>query len=374
MLERFSSEFGGSSHDIKEQANQCYKQGKKAQAGGGYTLALQKTACSEQVAALLSNLSHVSLRMRESHNAIAFASAAMRVLSGSTSVSKKSFFRLGRGLHQLGEVALLSDLLQVMDGKCPEEEDKLRKLMGSGPGYRARLYTNGEAQVFLEGTTPPCGDALPEAVMDGLEVVLFEGRGRGVVARRRFLHCDLVLVGHALSSAVVNEEKNGFVSVVSGSFHPTTSSTRVNSMLTHAVSRNNEVAWTMSQLCSEPGQSKPTIQLQELFGLSCRWLPLLGQRQCYYPPGERAVLAASVVASTVRINSHRTGGTGTGVFPLAALFNHSQEPNCTYGPMIVDGSAIPDVLAVVTLREVAEGEELTVSYADPMPDKNTWGI
>ena len=372
VLERFTSEFGGSSQDFKQQANQYYKQGKKAQASGGYTLALHRTACSEQVAALLSNLSHVSLRMRESHNAIAFASAALRVLSRNTSLSKKSFFRLGRGLHQLGEGALLSDLLQVMDGRSPEEEEKLRKLMGAGR-YRARLYTNGEARVFLEGTTPAYADAFPEVVMGGLEVVLLEGRGRGVVARRRFLHCDLVVVGHALSSAV-NKDEKVFVSVVSGSFDSDASRTRVSGMLTHAASRNNEVSWTLSQLCSEPGQRKPTVQLQELFGLSCRWLPLLGQRQCYYPPQERGMLAASIVASTLQINSHGTGGTGTGVFPLAALFNHSHEPNCTYVPLIVDGNIIPDMLAVVTLREVAEGEELTVSYADPMPERNAWGI
>ncbi|PRP82387.1 hypothetical protein PROFUN_10163 [Planoprotostelium fungivorum] len=45
------------------------------------------------------------------------------------------------------------------------------------------------------------------------------------------------------------------------------------------------------------------------------------------------------------------------LFPLASYFNHSCEPNC-----FVSSSA--DVIEIITLRDVSEGEELTFRYID----------
>ena len=49
---------------------------------------------------------------------------------------------------------------------------------------------------------------------------------------------------------------------------------------------------------------------------------------------------------------------GIGLYPSGAMLNHSCVPNCDYLPAH-DGR-----MRFVTIREVAEGEELTVQYGD----------
>jgi len=53
---------------------------------------------------------------------------------------------------------------------------------------------------------------------------------------------------------------------------------------------------------------------------------------------------------------------GLGLFPLAACVNHSCNPNCTY-------TNVGSKLAVRALRDIAEGEELTVNYVDISQDR-----
>ena len=343
------------------------------QACAGYAIALLKVSSSETVATLLSNLSHVCLQIRESHNAIAFASAACRVNPRSPALAKKVFFRMGRGLHQLHEPSLFWQLLDSAKSTCPSEVTTLAKMMQAQLGYRTRLYTDGRGQVFLTGTVS-YRDALPEVVAEGVEVVQVPGKGRGLVSRRPVQHCELVTVSYALAAAVV--EDGSKVLVVDGKSMSDGSSATVQAMLAHAAARNNEVSWTLSQLSDGQGRLKPELRLQDLYGLSCRCLPMLGQHQQYYPKQDRVLLPAAVIDSTVRINAHGSSHQQqSGIFPTACLFNHARDSNCTYVSVALeDGSEVHDMLAVMTSRDVQPGEELTVTYKNPMPENNVWGI
>ena len=49
---------------------------------------------------------------------------------------------------------------------------------------------------------------------------------------------------------------------------------------------------------------------------------------------------------------------GVGLFPLVAALNHSCSPNCTVTYLATNQ------IVVLTTREIAQGEELTISYVD----------
>ena len=258
-----------------------------------------------------------------------------------------------------------------------EEARKLTQMLQEDVGYRVRWYAGddgkGAGQVILCGTHP-YEDALPEVVVEGLEVVQIEGKGRGIKATRSFKHCELVLVGYALAAAVVEHDKT-FV-ITSGNSVSHGSHAQVRSMLAYAASQNNEAAWILSQLCDGSGTIQQLLQLRDLHGLSCRWLPMLGQKQCYYAHSDRVHLPALAVDGIVKVNAHGTRTKNeTGIFPLACFFNHARDSNCAYVSVkLENGHDVPGMLAVMTSRPVQEGEELTVTYADPMPLNNAWGI
>ncbi|KAI9209539.1 uncharacterized protein BJ171DRAFT_453684 [Polychytrium aggregatum] len=85
-------------------------------------------------------------------------------------------------------------------------------------------------------------------------------------------------------------------------------------------------------------------------------------------PSDLAASASELVTMACQINSNShglldpVGNTnsviGVGLFPLASMFNHSCSPNCSF----VGGSH--GRLVIRTLRPIARGEELCVSYVD----------
>eukprot|EP00929_Paragymnodinium_shiwhaense_P050993 TRINITY_DN2566_c0_g4_i1.p1 TRINITY_DN2566_c0_g4~~TRINITY_DN2566_c0_g4_i1.p1 ORF type:complete len:150 (-),score=13.13 TRINITY_DN2566_c0_g4_i1:341-790(-) len=136
----------------------------------------------------------------------------------------------------------------------------------------------------------------------------------------------------------------------------------------------NEMMWRLSQLSEGPTCKRAVIQLDDLSGLSPRWLPFLGQHPDYYPVSERVFLSAPAIDRIVSINCHGAGDL-TGVFPEASFFNHCSNSNCEYVMVKkADGSRVGSTLGVVTSRPVKKGEELTVRYAAHMAATNKWGI
>eukprot|EP00435_Cladocopium_sp_Y103_P066110 s370_g28.t1 len=98
--------------------------------------------------------------------------------------------------------------------------------------------------------------------------------------------------------------------------------------------------------------------------------------------GDRIFLAKPAIDSIVLINSHGSheaedhqGTDHSGIFPSACLFNHSSDANCAFASVkLRDGSKVPEILAVMTIRAVKEGEELNVCYSQDMHAENAWGI
>ena len=176
--------------------------------------------------------------------------------------------------------------------------------------------------------------------------------------------------------------KNELIRITSGKTFWQATQAKLISRLAYCASGGNEVAWLLSQLCEKPEETEATVQPHELTGLSPRWMPLLGQQHCYYPPCDRVFLAKPTIDSIVLINSHGShkaeddqGTDHSGIFPSACLFNHSSDANCAFASVkLRDGSKVSEILAVMTIRAVKEGEELNVCYSQEKHAENQWCI
>ena len=372
--ELHSLEFGETSAQCREQANHHYKAGEKLKAIFGYTSGLSKVTCATTVAMVLSNLSQACLELRESHTAIAFANAALRL--DVTDLRGKLLLRSLKALEQLNERSFASQLAESIADATYQEaaRDFLRS---ERLGFRSRVYTNGAAEVYVDGVSSSRLSSksipwIPDFASSEIETVLVPGKGRGVFATKAIEGGELLIASHALSLAVAEEDD--LTRITSGKTDWKPSTSKLIGRLAYSAASDNEVSWTLSQLCEKPTETKAIVQPKELMGLSPRWLPLLGQQHYYYPPGNRVFLAKPSIDSIVLINSHGPGKRNTGIFPSACLFNHSAEANCAYTPVKLDGSELQQILAVMTLRPVREGEELCVCYSKNMPRKNMWGI
>eukprot|EP00438_Fugacium_kawagutii_P028126 Skav229525 [mRNA] locus=scaffold887:151561:154017:+ [translate_table: standard] len=354
--------FGVTAAQCREEANLYYKAGDRLKAISGCTIGLGK-ACAKTVAIILSNLSEVFLKLRESHNAIAFALAALRF--GAAELSEKLLSRTCRALAQVGE-----DPLAFQLGKGVAEAAEVQKK------FRTRVYENGMAEVLVDCPVTKA-NAVLEFVHPRIKTVELPGKGRGVLAAESMEAGELLVVNYALSLALAAE--NDFSRITSGRVVWHASKAKLISRFAYCASSNNEVTWQLSQLCEKPGESKDVIQPHDLVGLSHRWMPLLGQQHCYYPQSDRVFLAKTAIDSIIMLNAHGSQKTDetrhTGIFPSACFFNHSPDSNCAYVPVkLGNGPEIPEILAVMTIKAVTEGEELSVCYAENMPTDNVWGI
>eukprot|EP00434_Breviolum_minutum_P035379 symbB.v1.2.031316.t1/scaffold3623.1/size53121/2 len=361
--ELHSLEFGETSAQCREQANHHYQAGEKLKAIFGYTNGLSKVTCARTVAMVLSNLSQVCLELRESHTAIAFANAALRL--DVADLRGKLFWRSLKALEQLDERSFASQLAEsIADATDATYQEAAKDFLRSEPlGFRTRVYTNGAAEVYVDGVSLSRLSSksipwIPDFASSEIETALVPGKGRGVFATKSIEAGELLIVSHALSLAVAEEDD--FTRITSGKMDWQPSTSKLIGRLAYSAASDNEVSWTLSQLCEKPTETKAIVQPNQLMGLSPRWLPLLGQAHCYYPPRNRVFLAKPSIDSIVLINSHGPGKRNTGIFPSACLFNHSAEENCAYTPVKLDSSELQQTLAVMTRRPVREGEELCV--------------
>ena len=92
------------------------------------------------------------------------------------------------------------------------------------------------------------------------------------------------------------------------------------------------------------------------------WTALAGRLQCNtFSVTEDAKPAKATMAAAATTDPHAQGETvGVGLYPSAALLNHSCEPNCAVRFDLADGA----LLEARTTKPVAAGDELTIAYID----------
>ncbi|GMF19105.1 unnamed protein product [Phytophthora fragariaefolia] len=82
--------------------------------------------------------------------------------------------------------------------------------------------------------------------------------------------------------------------------------------------------------------------------------------ECHLPVEEIVVLAAQINENAYSLDAldEKHLVAAVGLFPICGLINHSCQPNCTWS------NAGDGIMEVRALREIQEGEEITLSYID----------
>ena len=203
---------------------------------------------------------------------------------------------------------------------------------------------------------------------------------------------ELLIVAYALSLALA--AKNECIQITPGKTFWNATQAKLIGRLAYCSSSDNEVTWLLSRLCEKPEETKATVQphvdrlkseMDAFTGaaallLSSRWPCILGkanhrfhrshqlpwQPQSRRSPGYRSFwYFPKSLCIWWMIEEAST----------ACLSNHSPDANCEFASVkLRDGSKVPEILAVTTIRAVREGEELNVCYSQEMHAENQWGI
>lgn len=249
-------------------------------------------------------------------------------------------------------------------------------------------------------------DAAPEFIKHAA-LVAIPGKGRGLVATRDLPRHTAVILNPALVSAShdIRDSKSHTVTL-SGKHMLTTAQSSLSSKAIQIACREPLAATMLLSLDDNVPQADrrremPLVPLQVMQQqLSVRVLPLLPSTAEFFPASERVEVSAACVDRVCNVNSHGSGDLGDeatagNLFPVVSLMNHSGDSNCDVMPLkllrrmlravsrtgLASGGAGKGgregqaVMAVITNRGVAAGEELTVRYhEDPDEVKRGWGL
>ncbi|KAG6948626.1 hypothetical protein JG688_00015012, partial [Phytophthora aleatoria] len=88
--------------------------------------------------------------------------------------------------------------------------------------------------------------------------------------------------------------------------------------------------------------------------------------ECHLPVEEILVIAAQINENSYSLDAldEKHLVAAVGLFPICGLINHSCQPNCTWS------NAGDSIMEVRALRDIKEGEEITLSYIDIDKERN----
>lgn len=233
----------------------------------------------------------------------------------------------------------------------------------------------------------------------GIEHRFVPKKGRGLFATRSFCPGDIVITNRPLLA--VDGENNNLMSFCESELS-TGSQVSLSAQLTFLAAQDARIAQALSDLDDtyfpftqkesrldknpDRSNSKKLTQLVHipdmLQALSSLVLPLLPQLWQYFPVHEHVKLSGERVSRICSVNCFgaKRNGTGSWLFPLVSLINHSNSPNL--GIMPNNERAVEDAhdlgrppTVLIAERAIAPGDELTVAYhRDRETLKTKWGI
>lgn len=256
-------------------------------------------------------------------------------------------------------------------------------------------------------------DISPQDV-SGIKHEYIPGKGRGLVATEEFRGFIMIWTQQLLGFS----PKRGKVTIVAEDANksadegadeddhskPETLLDCLSSQLFRLAYRDARVAHTLSVLddndpsapAGSSSESDGKLKLAHLPDmvqhLSSLVLPLLPQLWEYFPQSERVFLSAERVRRVCSVNcfgpSHSSnedepsmdspgyiqGICHFGLYPVAALMNHSTTPNVRIGMLLMEGEARRSLLGLQIYRS-SPGDELTICYSSNATLlKEKWGI
>ena len=336
-----------------------------------YTASLE--ICGEESRALLSNWSLCCLHTNSYLDAIATASASVRIRPDG-----KALVRLCRALLTVGQPEL-----------CRNLSAKYTSIMGD------QLVIKKENNAVLE-----CSEAAiaffkdPDSMqvqvtligskylsqwVGCIETYNAGSRGRGVKATSDIQAGQVVLIESPIASA----HSAGFGK--DDNFIINTGAAKVNDSSQEHIksdillrSQRDGVLSRIVDCLYDGANQRPITTLRNLMPNLDLCPPLLPA--CHeYLNGEKVELTAERVASILNVNSHGSNGSNsskksfmgnnhTNLYPALSMFNHSSTPTCTF--IAKDGFAV-----VAMKSNVKAGDELTMSYGqDEEKVRRNWGF
>eukprot|EP00929_Paragymnodinium_shiwhaense_P093088 TRINITY_DN53146_c0_g1_i1.p1 TRINITY_DN53146_c0_g1~~TRINITY_DN53146_c0_g1_i1.p1 ORF type:complete len:420 (+),score=8.97 TRINITY_DN53146_c0_g1_i1:138-1262(+) len=371
--------------ELRSEGNNLFKLGRLDDAIEKYTASLMAPAATF-VAQVLANLSAVALKQCRAQDAVAFASASLRLAGFAPD---KAAWRLGQSLVLLRCFRTASTALKYSN--LPQAESLLHQL----PQLEKHARVGYQ---IPDSLTPRPFESVVE-YMGPVRMTVIEGKGRGLVATRALEPSECVLVCRSLVH--VGLEK-GATTLVERTTNPVTrglrtaSSSKAVAWVSHkAFGRHTDPVFqrrlevlTSGENCPDP---VPLHRLLQCLDFACA-LPFLPARLPF--ASSRSTLDPLQAVRILDVNCHGDSREdadlttpfdvlwtqdkiyeSTSLFTSVSLLNHSRTSQNVFAIPLCSREGVGTAIAVYTMGHVAEGDELCASYRDDDEEVlRTWGV
>eukprot|EP00977_Amphora_coffeiformis_P003426 scaffold638_cov168-Amphora_coffeaeformis.AAC.8 len=357
--------------EYKQAGNEAFKKQDYEEANRLYSLAL--SSAGETVRAMLSNLSLCGLETMALGETIAASVASLRI-----GVAEKSIYRLSTALAFLGEHELALRAASLGDGEnlaALTEEIKQAQQFRNVFVEPSRASTEAIA-TLLHDTPPLLGN-----LIGPVETFLSEGKGRGLRSTRaldkgEIICCEMSPIS---TSCGIKDLKNESMVMTMGKNEINDASqSKLYSSVALRLQHDGVLNRIMNRL-SDGKSEKPLVPLNDLM-LNLEMFPLLLPGRIEFLPKESIPkLSVETMQNVLSTNTHgkNDGGSLTRtseLFPAISMINHASSPNCSFVPTKTNKKHAHQVVIIVTMRSIAEGEELTMKYHTDEVVARKWGI
>ncbi len=317
----------------KNRGNQFFGKELYSEAVSAYTDGLRATVTSDLLRGqILCNRALCYLTMNNSSSARNDCKEMLNIPGLPAELVKKGRYRLGLALVGLGQYAEAKEALEGW----PQDLAKARiKEMQSTQGACYNWISLCRKKLNRDTSPEDCASFCSPQI----EIAWIKGKGRGMVAKTDLPLGTLVVVGKAVGMAQSDMEQ-GFDVV----------GRKIN-VLSHAALRSQLIQTVMTN---------PSL-LASLYALSDgkmpSALPLIVNGNPVLPESEGEVPDWDRIENITTTNAFTCcNGSGSALYLLPSLFNHSPEYNCV-------SFQAGDLMVIRAGRDIAKGEELTISYS-----------
>ena len=375
----------------KETGNIAHQEGRYSEAKAEYTLALNQ---NHEISTLLNNIAVVYNKLQVYQSAISAASACLRITIGNETIQRKACYSMTNSFSRIGEKQMAELIGQSYPDLCKKfyegeknPADICLELLQKRIQHASTLSIDCKTERFKETYSITKDVQVPGDFVhpNTIKHAYVTGKGRGVIAQR-FIKCgELILIDHPIQS-------------------PTSK------ILDNCVSLDRDINSSISAITSQIDLKKTILALIRYDGLLAKKLSLLETKKCqsiseeinkdqsllidldwigyhnlchhispFLPQTPKEVgvdigyLTEGFVKKVVEKNCFSCPVTDKSVHQLSSLylnvslFNHDKFPNCGH-------VNIGNAKVVQAIRDIYEGEELTISYGEGEILQLRWGI
>jgi tetratricopeptide (TPR) repeat protein len=356
-------------NDLKLAGNHAFKKKDYVNAIVLYSKSLRAAGGTNR--ALLSNWSHCALEIGCIMDALASASASLRIAA-----DEKAIFRFAHALALLGEYDLaiqvthlpipMSDRLYTL-----QDDSVLMKNLLEKDSFRdGRCLTSSDPSTLLAHWIGP------------VETYDTKSKGRGLRATRDIKSGEIILVQRPIAAVSCSAtDVPMLISFFGGNKVDVCAPTTIlKSALVHRTQRDRVLSDILARL-SDGGQNNPLVPLEDLT-LHLDVCPLLLPGHYEYMEGESGPqlsaekLSAEKVENIVNVNCHGADADPkvtetTQLLPAISMINHSKKPNATFMSL---GKKAGSAAVVMSSKAIRKGEEVCMRYLeDEAQVAEKWG-